>query len=286
MKQASAVLLFFCTFQGLMFSRDLNSRSIETSLPHPRDTTLALRNPGELVPEESSSGFPFTTTLCISGAAVLTAGFIETDQQTYTLLDRWRHHSRLLGTISPFVTNFGDGRYSIGLFGSWLSYGLLFNQPDAAQFGKIGLESFAATGVTVQMMKLLFGREQPNMATAPRGAWHGPFSYFRRRPLTGMGSYDAFPSGHTATVFAAATVIADWYHSPWVSYTSYSVATAVAVSRVMERMHWVSDCFVGGIIGVVGTRFVEKINLPEASLSIQPTARQGTYGVRFAYLLQ
>ena len=274
-----AVVVLLSTFPSLSSSSDLSPRTTERSNSFATDTTI---HPRPDTPDPSS-GLSIRPVYFVAGATALTVGLIETDQQTYNVLDRWRHHSRALETISPFLTNFGDGKYSAGLFGGYVGYGLLFNNGDAVQLGKVGLESFAATGVAVQFLKLLFGREQPNAATAPRGLWHGPFSYFHRRPLTGMGSYDAFPSGHTATVFSAATTIADWYHTPWISYTSYSIATGVAISRVMERMHWMSDCFVGGIVGIFGTRLVERVNFPDASLDLQPAARQGTYGVRIAY---
>jgi membrane-associated phospholipid phosphatase len=131
------------------------------------------------------------------------------------------------------------------------------------------------------MMKYLFGRERPDVATRAGGKWNGPLSYFNRDPRDqGIGSFDAFPSGHTATIFAAATTISDAYDEPWVSYVSYSIASGVAISRVMERTHWMSDCFVGGLIGILSTRVVEKFNSLPPSVTIEPAKFPHAYGVK------
>jgi membrane-associated phospholipid phosphatase len=58
--------------------------------------------------------------------------------------------------------------------------------------------------------------------------------------------------------------------SPWVSYASYSLASVVAVSRVMERTHWVSDCFVGGLIGYFSTQLVIHLNHTGKPVALVP----------------
>lgn len=227
------------------------------------------------------------TTLYVSGAAAITAGLIHYDQQMYSTLYLWRQRSAPLSAISPMVTNLGNGTLSFGLFGGYLGYGIIFDNERATRVGKIGLESFAVSGIAVQIMKYIFGREQPNVATRSGGSWNGPLSYFRRNPGTskGIASYDAFPSGHTTTVFAAATVLADMYDEPWVGYASYSLASVVAISRVMERTHWVSDCFVGGLIGFLATRSVEKMNSFPSNLTFGPTDFRHAYGVKLTVVM-
>ncbi len=222
------------------------------------------------------------TALYTTGVIGITAGLIRYDQQTYNVLERWRRHSSPIERVSPLITNLGDGTLSLGLFGGYLSYGLIFKSNEAVGVGKIGLESFIVSGVAVQILKFAFGREQPNVATKPGGKWNGPLSYFRRSrsSLLGIGSFDAFPSGHTASIFAAASTLADAYDTPWISYTSYSVASGVAISRIMERTHWLSDCFVGGVIGVLSTKAVEKLNTLQLSASIAPLNSGKSVGVR------
>src|SRR5574344_195529 len=66
----------------------------------------------------------------------------------------------------------------------------------------------------------------------------------------------SFPSGHTAIAFMTATMMHKEYgltRSPWYSVGAYSVATTVAVSRIMNNKHWMSDVLVGAGVGVLST---------------------------------
>ena len=65
---------------------------------------------------------------------------------------------------------------------------------------------------------------------------------------------NSWPSGHTATAFAGATLLHKEYgltRSPWYSVLGYSVATSTAVMRVLNNRHWVSDVFSGAGIGIM-----------------------------------
>ncbi len=67
---------------------------------------------------------------------------------------------------------------------------------------------------------------------------------------------NSFPSGHTATAFAAATILHKEYgltRSPWYSIAGYSVATATGICRILNNRHWVSDVLVGAGIGILAT---------------------------------
>jgi undecaprenyl-diphosphatase len=62
----------------------------------------------------------------------------------------------------------------------------------------------------------------------------------------------SFPSGHTASSFAAATAVAFFY--PKAAPLAYTMATGVAVSRVHLGVHFPSDAAVGAAIGIgIGT---------------------------------
>lgn len=230
---------------------------------------------------EDFSGSSQTWTYIGAGSSVLlTAVLFHNDQQIYNDLYRWKMNNKILEDVSPVITNAGGGAFSIGLFGGFAGYGLIFKDKKAIEAGKIGLESFLLTGVTVQLFKHLCGRERPSAATRPGGFWHGPFARFHD-PEDGKGisSFDAFPSGHTTTVFAAATTISDFYTEPWVSYLCYSLASFVAVSRVMEQTHWLSDCFIGALIGHYGTRLVERLNYRSSGITLLPQADEHQYGL-------
>jgi hypothetical protein len=114
-----------------------------------------------------------------------------------------------------------------------------------------GLDAFTAgvisVGVIDQPLKALIGRKRPYQNA-------GKFSF---DPFT----FDAsFPSGHTTHAFALATVVSMHYPRSWVRITSYGVASLVALDRINDDAHFMSDDLVGAVIGTVVGRAVVLFN--------------------------
>lgn len=212
-----------------------------------------------------------------AGATVITLTLIHYDQKIYNGLRDVRQNNRVVKAISPVITNGGDGAFSLALFTGFAGYSFFAHDQKSWQAAKIGVESFLFTGFSVQVLKYSFGRERPSHATRDGGYWHGPFAYLKHRDMS-IASFDAFPSGHTTTAFSAATTIADVYNESWVSYTVYSLASCVAISRIMESTHWASDCFVGALLGHFGTKYIEYLNEGSTSISVMPIINSQRYG--------
>lgn len=73
----------------------------------------------------------------------------------------------------------------------------------------------------------------------------------RKRPknhVENIISQASFPSGHSAAVFSSATLLGYYFGS---NYIFYSVAIAVAISRIYLEDHYLSDVLVGSSIGLV-----------------------------------
>jgi membrane-associated phospholipid phosphatase len=69
------------------------------------------------------------------------------------------------------------------------------------------------------------------------------------------GSHYSFPSGHTSSAFATATVLAR--RVGWkAGVPAYAMATYVAGSRLTENRHYLSDVLFGAGIGIVSGRAV------------------------------
>lgn len=80
------------------------------------------------------------------------------------------------------------------------------------------------------------------------------YSTRERRP-DGSTS-NSWPSGHTATAFAGATILHREYgltRSPWYSVAGYAMATATGVMRVLNNRHWFTDVLSGAGVGIVST---------------------------------
>ncbi len=114
------------------------------------------------------------------------------------------------------------------------------------------------TGAVMEtFLKFLSGRQRPNFYDANdnnSNRFHGPFA----RNYTDIGGKkinSSFPSGHATVAFAAATVFAKEYKdTKWVPYVAYGSATLIGLSRLTENKHWISDIFVGGVIGFLTGR--------------------------------
>ncbi|MCZ4223181.1 phosphatase PAP2 family protein [Pedobacter rhodius] len=69
-------------------------------------------------------------------------------------------------------------------------------------------------------------------------------------------AYNSFPSGHTASAFAAAEFLKQEYKdvSPWYGYAGYFVATATGTLRMYNNKHWFSDVVAGAGFGIASTK--------------------------------
>jgi membrane-associated phospholipid phosphatase len=69
-------------------------------------------------------------------------------------------------------------------------------------------------------------------------------------------NYESFPSGHTATAFAAAEFMRlEYQHtSPVLSVTGYVAAAATGALRMYNNRHWFSDIAGGAGIGILSTQ--------------------------------
>jgi membrane-associated phospholipid phosphatase len=105
------------------------------------------------------------------------------------------------------------------------------------------------------------------------------FAVRRARP---DGTSYSFPSGHTSTTFASATVL--HRHFGWkVGIPAYAVATYVAASRIQEKRHFLSDVAFGAAIGIVSGRTVT-IGRNTARFALTPMAAPGGGGIALNWI--
>jgi membrane-associated phospholipid phosphatase len=105
------------------------------------------------------------------------------------------------------------------------------------------------------------------------------FAARRTRP---DGTQYSFPSGHTASAFATATVLQrdlGWK----VGVPAYAMATYVAASRVQVQRHYLSDVTLGAALGIVAARSVT-IGRGDARFAVAPAGVPGGAGVSFTWV--
>ena len=122
--------------------------------------------------------------------------------------------------------------------------------------------------LTISLGTYAFGRATDNRTVSHLGmdllraeAVSGALTYAiklsvrRHRPPGGGGKCCSFPSGHSSSTFALASVL--WRHLGWkAAVPTYTVATYVALSRLHEDVHFLSDVIFGASVGIVSGRAV------------------------------
>jgi hypothetical protein len=124
---------------------------------------------------------------------------------------------------TPVQIAFSLGTYTVGR---------LRDQPKVAHLGMDLLQAQIITELLVEPIKFAVGRERPD------GSDH-----------------QSFPSGHAAITFATATVIER--HLGWrKSVLAYAIASYVAMSRIHDDRHFLSDVVFGAAVGTIAGRTV------------------------------
>lgn len=193
--------------------------------------------------------------LPIAGLAAVTGFLIAEDEAIYRDFRDYRDSHAWVGDVSPVITTMGSyGAWAT--VGAFLCVGLMARDDKAVETAALATSAMLQSGLVVQAMKLLSGRQRPSWASGV-DHWAGPAGVFKRFEPGQYDRYDSFPSGHTATAFSLATVLALQHRDTvWVPVLSYALATGVGLSRLTEDKHWLSDVLVGGVIGHVIGRLV------------------------------
>jgi membrane-associated phospholipid phosphatase len=108
----------------------------------------------------------------------------------------------------------------------------------------------------------------------------------RRRPLS--NSKKSFPSGHTSSIFAVATVLAlEYKETRWIPTILYTASALSSLSRINDMEHWSSDVFVGFLIGFYTGRtvFNQHNSGKESNLSFLPLFLPDGFGMKINWKL-
>lgn len=112
--------------------------------------------------------------------------------------------------------------------------------------------ALVADGVSL-LLRQWIGRDRP------------PLVYPEPKPLVHVPHTGAFPSGHTSTAFACATVLA--WSDRRLAIPAYVLATLIGISRVYVGVHWPLDIIGGAVLGtLVATALLRLLAVPRRSL--------------------
>ena len=138
---------------------------------------------------------------------------------------------------------FKAGKY-IGLFpvlmGTAATTYLVGRSRDSTRARHLGMDLIEATILTeslTQLIKVAVRRDRPVQDDGTRASGY------------------AFPSGHAAATFAAATVLQQHLGWRW-AVPTYTIGSYVAMSRLVDDRHWASDVVAGAAEGIIVGRSV------------------------------
>jgi membrane-associated phospholipid phosphatase len=147
-----------------------------------------------------------------------------------------------------FFSPLGSGLVGIPTLGVIYACGVIWKNKKAKETGLKGLEAYVITFVLTTTIKQITHRHRPYQDAPPNPhEWDGPFSW--GGPYGTFG-YNSFPSGHSSSVFALATLIGlEYWDTKWVPMVSFGMAGFTALYRLAVNDHWASDVLFGSALG-------------------------------------
>ncbi len=160
------------------------------------------------------------------------------DIRLFGLINQTYTHS-LLDRFFPVVTLLGLGGVQLPLVA--MVWWFHRNQALGGSLAAAAILAFLLATAVVHLIKRRVKRLRP-------------VAYTEVRFLVPVTRHNSFPSGHTATTFALAAVVA-WYFPAW-AIPLFLLAAVVGYSRVYVGVHFLSDVVVAAVIGLISAAAV------------------------------
>lgn len=163
--------------------------------------------------------------------------------------------------INTALYQLGEGGTSMLLAGGLYLYGKIRHDKRAVNTAADLTETFITMGIATQVIKRITGRQSPFMATVPGGKWQ-PFPSFRAYQ-TNTSNYDAFPSGHLATMMATVTtLVLNYPEKKWLKPVGYTLIALSGFAMINTDVHWISDYPLALALGYIAAKITHKKNHP------------------------
>jgi len=242
-----AVKRFLLTQVEMLFSQGVRSRLLLTNRDH-RLSAIQARSSGGVTRAVHLSG-PTSWELLASPGLYRFPGPVKPERSMQeirippTTLDRViaraaaRHTTPAIQKLSRSVTWAGDKHLLVGLAAA---YWLLSRHKDSERRvkGDHLLVTLAAASLVPTLLKSAVDQERPDRCMVGAD---------RNGVRTSGNARDAFPSGHAVNMGAAASALG-WIY-PEKKAVFWSVAAAIAATRVAILAHWASYVVVGAALG-------------------------------------
>lgn len=204
---------------------------------------------GRLLDESTDFGAtPFTFK---DGNLFWTLGIASAIGLTYAYDDHLRDRLRAnrstgLNRTADLGELVGNPYLHLGVAALIYGGGIAADSPKWKEAGEMLGEALILADTATLLVKEGTGRGRPS-ATSHKDNF---------RPFQFKDEYDSFPSMHTSSSFAMASVVARTSESLPVALLSYTAAALVSLSRIYQDKHWASDVLLSAAIGELSGRVV------------------------------
>ncbi len=182
-------------------------------------------------------------TLAIAGGIGAVLHNSDADRNIHENLER---HRTFADFPDKAIETIGSPYLHAGVAGLWYLGSLYTADDENREKALTLLSALAITDAVVLGLKYTVDTERPN------------------------GDNHAFPSGHTASAFAAASVL-DEFYGPTAGTLAYLTAGLVGWQRLDAGEHWASDVVFGAVLGwVVGHSVGENRTFEVAGFDVVP----------------
>ena len=147
------------------------------------------------------------------------------------------YHTDFLNYFFEAVTLVGDGFFSVAV-----CLVLLIIKKRHLSF--MIFASYATSGIVAQILKAFISEARPALFLKK-----GSYPYFIDHVT--LHNFHSFPSGHSASAFALAAIIAFAIKDKRYSIPFLGIAALVGYSRIYLGQHFLHDVVAGSLIGVV-----------------------------------
>jgi membrane-associated phospholipid phosphatase len=186
-----------------------------------------------------------TPALILAGGTVAAAAVHPADQRTVTRLSTSTGADLFFDAGSEAGDGFVQGGAAIAVY----TVGLASQNERVRQLGTGLVEAQVINFFITQGTKVIAARTRPD------------------------GGRYSFPSGHASATFVTADVLMQ--QLGWrIGIPAYVGATYVAISRVSEKQHYLSDVVFGAAVGVASARTLS-VNTRRHAFTIMPSPRRG-----------
>lgn len=193
------------------------------------------------------------------GVLGMTAITVVTDYESWLAARIPTNESEDVRQFSNMGVSMGDGFFQFSIVGVFAASGAALGNRKFLRTASQITESILATGIVVQIIKHVTGRESPFSSDDRRGVWrlfHNQLDYH-----LDFQNHDAMPSGHLSTAVTTFIVIQENFpEQKWIPFIGWPVMGWIAFGLAGTNIHWWSDYPIAVALGYSFAKIITRDN--------------------------